>query len=60
VTGETCLHCGRAIDAGAAWRVAITVVGPDDQPGPESPLGVLHAACIALYLAQRNPGAGAD
>jgi hypothetical protein len=60
VTGEECLHCGRAIDAAAAWRVAIAVVGPDDQPGPERPLGVLHAACIALYLAPQTPRAGGD
>ena len=56
--GETCLHCGRALDAAAAWRVAIAVVGPDDQPGPERPLGPLHAACITLYLAPQTPGAG--
>jgi hypothetical protein len=60
VIGEVCLQCGRAIDAAAAWRVAIAVVGPDDQPGPGRPLGVLHAACIAPYLAPRSGGAGDD
>jgi hypothetical protein len=60
VIGDECLHCGRAIDPAAAWRVAIAVVGPDDQPGPERPLGVLHIACIAFYLAAQTPRAGDD
>ena len=55
VIGEECLHCGRAMIAAATWRVAIAVVGPDDEPGPERPLGVLHAACIAHYLARAAP-----
>ena len=58
--GEECLHCGRAIDPAAAWRVAIAIVGPDDEPGPERPLGVVHVACIAPHLAPRPPGAGDD
>ena len=60
VIGEECLHCGRAIDPAAEWRVAIAIVGPDDQPGPERPLGALHAACIAFYLDAQTPGTGDD
>lgn len=60
VTREECLHCGRAIDPAAAWRAAIAVVGPDDRPGPERPLGVLHAACTAPYLAAPIGGADDD
>jgi hypothetical protein len=56
VIGEACLHCGRALDAATAWRVAIAVVGPDDQAGAERALGALHPRCIAAYLAARDAG----
>jgi len=56
VIGEACLHCGRALDAATAWRVAIAVVGPDDRAGPERALGGLHPRCIAAYLAAQEAG----
>ena len=42
VLGDACLHCGRAIDAAAAWQVADAVVGPERPARPERPLGVLQ------------------
>jgi ribosomal protein L34E len=57
VTAETCLHCGRALEAATTWRVAIAVVDPDDQAGPERALGGLHPRCVAAYLAAQNAGA---
>jgi hypothetical protein len=58
VIGEACLYCGRALDAATAWRAAIAVVGPDDEPGPQHPLGLLHATCIALYFAKQASDRG--
>jgi hypothetical protein len=56
VTGETCLHRGRALEPATTWRVAIAVVGPDDRAGPQRALGGLHPRCVAAYLAAQNAG----
>jgi hypothetical protein len=56
VTGEACLHCGRALEPATTWRVAIAVVGPDDRAGSERALGGLHPRCVAAYLAAQNAG----
>jgi hypothetical protein len=60
------MHCGRALDAATAWRVAIAVIRPDDREGPERAVSGVHPRCLVAYLAVQNhhdrrrppPGAG--
>jgi hypothetical protein len=56
VTGEACVHCRRALDAATAWRVAIAVVGPDGEAGPERAVGDVHPRCLVAFLTAQNVG----